>query len=206
MQSTALGKETQRDRLLTVSMSTSPNPTVLSWQTAAKRDLKGIVPALAFPNLGKFVLFKAHFETWKHHGSFVLFPAKENNSTTKIRTQLFYILKQPMAEAQGRGRDVRGQPKVTGRIKWDPVCKAPQQSSWFTARPGSVNKNLSGCIYSGREARSPEIGLLSQWAAQGPDLKSAVQTFLTMPQNWGRINDKFRFKIICNASWIKWSH
>lgn len=139
MQSTALGKETQRDRLLTVSMSTSPNPTVLSWQTAAKRDLKGIVPALAFPNLGKFVLFKAHFETWKHHGSFVLFPAKENNSTTKIRTQLFYILKQPMAEAQGRGRDVRGQPKVTGRIKWDPVCKAPQQSSWFTARPGSVN-------------------------------------------------------------------
>lgn len=63
MQSTALGTETQRDRLLTVSTSTSPNPTVLSWQTAAKRDLKGIVPALAFPNLGKFVLFKAHFET-----------------------------------------------------------------------------------------------------------------------------------------------
>ena len=173
-------------------MSTSPKPTVLCWQISAKRDLKGIVPA--FPNLGRFVLFKAHLETWKHHGSFVLFPAKENNSTTKIRTQLFYILKQPMAEAQGRGRDVRGQPKVTGRIKWDPVCKAPQQSSWFTARPGSVNKNLSGCIYPGKEARSLEVSLLPQRAAQGPDLKSAVQTFLNMPQNRGRINDKFRFK------------
>ena len=138
MQSTALGKET-RDRHLTVSMSSSPKPTVPCWQISAKRDLKGIMLALAFPNLGKLVLSKAHFETWKHHGSFILFPAKENNSTTKIRTQLFYILKQPMAEAQGRGRDVRGQPKVTERIKWDPVCKAPQQSSWFTARPGSVS-------------------------------------------------------------------
>ena len=48
----------------------------------------------------------------------------------------------------------------------------------------TYNKNLSGCIYSGREARSLEISLLSQWAAQGPDLKSAVQTFRTMSQNW----------------------
>lgn len=176
-------------------MSTSPKPTVLCWQISAKRDLKGIVPA--FPNLGRFVLFKAHLETWKHHGFlFVLFPAKENNSTTKIRTQLFYILKQPMAEAQGRGRDVRGQPKVTGRIKWDPVCKAPSRpaGSQQDLDQSTYNKNLSGCIYPGKEARSLEVSLLPQQAAQGPDLKSAVQTFLNMPQNRGRINDKFRFK------------
>ena len=58
----------------------------------------------------------------------------------------------------------------------------------------TYNKNLSGCIYPGKEARSLEVSLLPQRAAQGPDLKSAVQSFLNMPQNRGRINDKFRFK------------
>lgn len=119
MQRTALGKETKDTdtyRLCNLQID-SLLYDICCWQISGKGDLKSIVSTLIFPCLGIFVLSKAHFGTWKHHGSFVLFPAKQNDHTTKIRKQLLCTLKQPIAEAQDGGKNIRGQPKVTGRIK-----------------------------------------------------------------------------------------
>lgn len=120
------------------------------------------MPTLAFPSLGKFALSKAHFGTGKHRGSFVLFSAKQNDSTTKIRKQLLWTLKQPIAETQGRGKDIRDQPKVRGLNEI--LCtKAPSRALGTQRAPNQQGKNKqqkpSDCIYPRRAVRSQEVNV-----------------------------------------------
>lgn len=125
--STARGKETKAQILCPDNhqISSPLHP----WQISANRDSKLIVPTLAFPSLGKFVLSKAHFGTWEYHGSFVLFPAKQNDSITKIWKQLLWALNGRWQKPSGEERVLEVSPRLPGGLNEILYTKAPRKAS-----------------------------------------------------------------------------